>query len=408
MTTGGKRIGILTSGGDCPGLNAVIRAVVKCANRRGWDVIGIPYSTDGLIHITEGRYNLEDLVLREHGYDIPGILQGLDILQFLSGSILGSLNKGHPEDSEAVAKILEGYQRLNLDCLIAIGGDGSLDIMYDLAQRGGWNLIGIPKTIDNDVPFTEKSIGFNTAVQTVTSALYDLTFTAASHDRVMVVEVMGRDAGHLALHAGIAGGADVILIPELVPDLNPVIIRQICQEIAAMRRRGRKFALLVVAEGVRGVGGDKVHLVGEHLAQLVAQHSTQLCQTGDAYYCDMDKVETRATVLGHIQRSGTPTASDRLLASAFGRKAIDLIDEGRFSRLVVWEAGRVRSKDLSEVISIVRECHRRGICPGPVETDSTMVKVARSMGIYVGDPQALPPKTLENALGVWETGVRLI
>jgi 6-phosphofructokinase 1 len=122
----------------------------------------------------------------------------------------------------------------------------------------------------------------------------------------------------------------------------------------------------------------------------------------------MDQVETRATVLGHIQRSGTPTASDRLLASAFGRKAIDLIDEGRFSRLVVWEAGRVRSKDLGEVISIVRECHKRGICPGPVETDSTMVKVARSMGIYVGDPESLPPKTLQDALGLWEAELRLV
>jgi 6-phosphofructokinase len=215
MTTP-KRIGILTSGGDCPGLNAVIRAVVKCANRRGWDVIGIPYSTDGLVQIAEGKYDPEHLILREHGYDMPGILQGIDILQFLSGTILGSLNKGHPEDPEVVKKILEGYRILNLDVLIAIGGDGSLDIIYTLAKKGGWNLIGIPKTIDNDVPFTERSVGFDTAIQTVTT-LYDLTFTAASHDRVMVVEVMGRDAGHLALHAGIAGGADVILIPELVP-----------------------------------------------------------------------------------------------------------------------------------------------------------------------------------------------
>jgi 6-phosphofructokinase len=183
---------------------------------------------------------------------MPGILQGIDVLQFLSGTILGSLNKGHPEDPEVVAKILEGYRMLKLDVLVAIGGDGSLDIIYTLAQKGGWNLIGIPKTIDNDVPFTERSVGFDTAIQTVTTALYDLTFTAASHDRVMVVEVMGRDAGHLALHAGIAGGADVILIPELVPALDPPIIDQICHEIAEMRHRGRKFALLVVAEGVKG------------------------------------------------------------------------------------------------------------------------------------------------------------
>jgi 6-phosphofructokinase 1 len=403
-----KRIGILTSGGDCPGLNAVIRAVVKCANRRHWEVVGIPYSTDGLIQIADGKYNPDDLILSEHGYDIPGILQGLDILQFLSGSILGSLNKGHPEDPVAVGKILEGYRLLNLDCLIAIGGDGSLDIIYELAHKGGWNLIGIPKTIDNDVPFTEKSIGFNTAVQTVTSALYDLTFTAASHDRVMVVEVMGRDAGHLALHSGIAGGADVILIPELVPELNPPVITQICQEIAEMRHRGRKFALLVVAEGVHGEGGERVNLIGDYLAKLIANRSCALCQTGDADYCEMDQVETRATVLGHIQRSGTPTASDRLLASAFGRKAIDLIEEERYNRLVIWEAGRVRSKDLDDVIAVIRDCHSRGICPGPVETDSTMVKVARSLGIYVGDPTTLPPKTVQDALNIWEAGFRLV
>jgi 6-phosphofructokinase len=389
MTTP-KRIGILTSGGDCPGLNAVIRAVVKCANRRGWDVIGIPYSTDGLVQIAEGKYDPEHLILREHGYDMPGILQGIDILQFLSGTILGSLNKGHPEDPEVVKKILEGYRILKLDVLIAIGGDGSLDIIYTLAKKGGWNMIGIPKTIDNDVPFTEKSVGFDTAIQTVTTALYDLTFTAASHDRVMVVEVMGRDAGHLALHAGIAGGADVILIPELVPSLEPPIVNQICEEIADMRHRGRKFALLVVAEGVKGESGQKVH-IGEYLAEAVANRSCALCNTGDRDYCEMDQVETRATVLGHIQRSGTPTASDRLLASAFGRKAVDLIAEERFNRLVVWEAGRVRSKDMDEVIAIIRDCHERDICPGPVEVDSTMVKVARASGIYVGDPATLPP-----------------
>ncbi len=403
-----KRIGILTSGGDCPGLNAVIRAVVRCANRRDWDVIGIPYSTDGLIQIADGKYNPDDLILREHGYDMPGILQGLDILQFLSGSILGSLNKGHPEDPVAVAKILEGYRLLNLDCLIAIGGDGSLDIIYELACKGGWNLIGIPKTIDNDVPFTEKSIGFNTAVQTVTSALYDLTFTAASHDRVMVVEVMGRDAGHLALYSGIAGGADVILIPELVPELNPPVINQICQEIAEMRHQGRKFALLVVAEGVRGEGGEPVKLVGDYLAKLIANRSCALCQTGDDDYCEMDQVETRATVLGHIQRSGIPTASDRLLAAAFGREAVDLIAEGRYNRLVIWESGHVLSKDLKEVIGVIRDCHTRGICPGPVETDSTMVKVARSLGIYVGDPNTLAPKTVQDALSIWEAGVTLV
>lgn len=370
-------------------------------------MFGIPYGTDGLIGITEGHYNLEDLRLREHGYDIPGILQGLDVLQFLSGSILGSLSKGNPEDPEIAAKILEGYQRLGLDALIAIGGDGSLDIIYELAKKGGWNFIGIPKTIDNDVPFTEQSVGFGTAVETVTNALYDLTFTAASHDRVMVVQVMGRDAGHLGLYSGIAGGADVILIPELVPELNPIIITQICEKIALMRRGGRKFALVVVAEGVKGEGGSREKYIGDYLAKLIHDRSRTLCLTGDATYCDMDQVETRATVLGHIQRSGTPTSFDRLLASAFGKKAIDLIAEGRYNRLVIWEAGRVQSEPLDEVIQVVRRCHQAGICPSPVAPDNTMVQVADALGIYIGDIQAVPEGMVQDALNMWDAVVQL-
>jgi ATP-dependent phosphofructokinase / diphosphate-dependent phosphofructokinase len=402
-----KRIGILTSGGDCPGLNAVIRAVVKCANRRGWDVFGIPYGTDGFVSVTEGHYKPEDLRLREHGYDIPGILQGLDVLQFLSGSILGSLSRGNPQQPEVAAKILEGYQRLGLDALVAIGGDGSLDIIHELGKQGHWNVIGIPKTIDNDVPFTEQSVGFGTAVETVTNALYDLTFTAASHDRVMVVQVMGRDAGHLALYSGIAGGADVILISEMVPRLTPEVVTQICEKIAAMRRAGRKFALVVVAEGVHKETGEKDKYIGETLAQLIHDRSRTLCLTGDQTYCDMDQVETRASVLGHIQRSGTPTSFDRLLASAFGKKAVDLIAEGRFNRLVVWRAGQVHSEPLERVLQVVRSCHQAGVCPSPVERDHTMVQVAQSLGIYLGDPAVIGPPPVHEAVSLWQAAVQM-
>ncbi|MBD2256474.1 ATP-dependent 6-phosphofructokinase [Pseudanabaena sp. FACHB-2040] len=400
-----KRIGILTSGGDCPGLNAVIRAVVKCANRRGWDVFGIPYGTDGFISVTEGHYKPDDLRLQEHGYNIPGILQGLDVLQFLSGSILGSLSKGNPQQPEVAAKILEGYQRLGLDALVAIGGDGSLDIIYELAKQGGWNIIGIPKTIDNDVPFTEQSVGFGTAVETVTNALYDLTFTAASHDRVMVVQVMGRNAGHLALYSGIAGGADVILIPELVPQLTSTVVTQICEKVAEMRRAGRKFALVVVAEGVGGENGEKDRCIGDTLAQLIHDRSRTLCLTGDQIYCDLDQVETRASVLGHIQRSGIPTSFDRLLASAFGKKAVDLIAEGRFSRLVIWRAGQVQSEPLDQVLQVVRRCHEQGICPSPVERDHTMLQVAQSLGVYVGDLDSAAPPMLHETHSIRETMV---
>lgn len=378
-----KRIGILTSGGDCPGLNAIIRSVTKCSIRRGWEVYGLPYGTDGFMQIERGEFDIEQLRLREHGYDLPGILHGLDILQFLSGSILGSLSKGDPSDPEITRQILCGYQKLQLDALIAVGGDGSLDIIYDLAQKGNWNLIAIPKTIDNDVPFTEKCVGFDTAVDTVTKALYDLTFTAASHDRVMVVQVMGRDAGHLPLHSGIAGGADVILIPELTPQLDANAIDRICKYIARLRREGRKFALIAIAEGIRNLAGEKEKDIAAYLAQAIRSHSRELCETGNPEYCDLDRVDTRSTVLGHIQRSGTPSSFDRLLATAFGKKAVDLIALEKYNRLVVWRNGEVESEPLSQVMPFIKQRHQAGQCPDPVEPDSLLVETARSLGIYL-------------------------
>ena len=380
-----KKIGVLTSGGDCPGLNAVIRSVVKCASHRGWEVYGIPRGTDGLMAVYQGVCQPNDLLLREHGFNIPGILQGLDILQFLSGSILGSLSRGNPNQPEVSKQIIGGYEKLGLDALIAVGGDGSLDLIYNLAQDGNWNFIAIPKTIDNDVPFTERSVGFDTAVNTVTHALYDLTFTAASHDRVMVVQVMGRDAGHLGLHAGIAGGADAILIPELVPVIDDVIVNQICCRIAQIRREGRRFALVVVSEGVQNRDGQKEKYIGDYLSDRIREHSLVLCSTGHAQYCDMNQVDTRATTLGHIQRSGIPTSIDRLLATSFGAKAIDLIADGQNNQLIIWKNGRVQAVSLEEVIPIIRQCHNDERCPGPVTPDDYMVRVAQSLGIYVGN-----------------------
>lgn len=378
-----KRIGVLTSGGDCPGLNAVIRSVVKCSTRKGWEVYGIPYGTDGLIEVARANTKPEDLKLKEHGYNIPGLLQGLDVLQFLSGSVLGSLSKG---DTEKFAdEIIKGYQLLQLDGLIAIGGDGSLDIIYNLAQKGNWNLIGIPKTIDNDVPFTERSVGFDTAVSTVTEALYDLTFTAASHERVMVVEVMGRDAGHLALHAGIAGGADIILIPELTATLNDDVVEQICEKIASFRHEKRKFALVVVAEGVKNKEGKKEKAIGEYLAKQIKDYSNKLCAMNRQQFCGMDEVDTRVTVLGHLQRSGTPSSADRLLATSFGRAAVDLIANQEYNRLVVWRNGEVQTEPLDKVIRLVRKCHQENRCPSPVNPNGFMVQTAQSLGIYVGD-----------------------
>ncbi len=380
-----KRIGILTSGGDCPGLNAVIRAVVKCATRLDWEVLGVPYGTDGFMAVDQGLCNPDDLKLNERGYDIPGILQGLDVLQFLSGSVLGSLSKGNPADPEVEASILSGYKKMGLDALIVIGGDGSLEIIYNLALKGHWNMIAVPKTIDNDVPFTERSVGFDTAVNKVTECIYDLTFTAASHDRVMVVQVMGRDAGHLALHAGIAGGADAILIPELSPIITDDTIDDLCRHLAKLRDTGRKFALVVLSEGVMNRDGVKEKYIGDTLAKEIQAHCHDLCETGQEEFCTLNEVDTRCSVLGHIQRSGTPTSADRLLATAFGKKAVDLLREERFDRLVVWRDGKVEAIPIDEVMPILRQCHREDRCPGPVKPNNFMVQVAKSLGIYVGD-----------------------
>ena len=379
-----KRIGILTSGGDCPGLNAIISAVVKCASQKGWEVYGIPYGTEGFLKLERGKCRSDDLKLKEHGYDLPGLLHGIDILQFLSGSILGSLSKGNTEDKAIAETIIQGYKDLELDALIAVGGDGSLDIIYDLAQQGKWNLVGIPKTIDNDVPFTQRSIGFRTAVDTVTSAIYDLTFTAASHDRTMIVQVMGRNAGHLALHSGIAGGADIILIPELTPKIDTDLINNICIHIAQLRWSGRKFALIVIAEGVKNQAGEKEKYIGDYLAQQIDEISHKLCLTDKPEFCDLDKIETRSTVLGHIQRSGTPSSYDRLLAAAFAKKAVDLIAEENYNQLVVWQNGEVESQPLDKVVAHIKQCHQQGVCPNPVNPHGFLVATAQSLGIYLG------------------------
>jgi ATP-dependent phosphofructokinase / diphosphate-dependent phosphofructokinase len=384
-----KRIGILTSGGDCPGLNAVIRAVVKAATYKyGWEVYGIPYGTDGFIELLTGKRQPEDLRLREHGYDIPGLLQGLDVLHFLSGSVLGSISKGDPD--RHANEIIQGYQKLGLYALIAIGGDGSIEIMEKLAKQAvdqgiPWNWVVVPKTIDNDVPFTDLSVGFDTAVNRVTQALYDLTFTAASHDRTMVVEVMGRDAGHLALEAGIAGGADAILIPELTPIFNDGVIYGICQKLVSLRNDGRRFALIVVAEGVKNQSGQKEKYIGDYLAHKIKDYSAQLCCSGQPEFCNLDQVDTRVTVLGHLQRCGTPSSTDRLLATAFGREAIELIANGNYNQMVIWQNGRVSSVPLSRVVDQIRKARKDNKAPYRVDPQGFLVHTARDIGIYVGD-----------------------
>ncbi|MGK7881245.1 MAG: ATP-dependent 6-phosphofructokinase [Crocosphaera sp.] len=383
----GKRIGILTSGGDCPGLNAVIRAVVKAAELNNWVVYGLPYGTDGFRDIAEKKYSPKELLLTQKCYQLPGRIRGLDVLQFFSGSILGSISKGKPDNPEVRAAILKGYRILNLDALIAIGGDGSLDIIYNLAKEGHWNLIAIPKTIDNDVPLTEFSVGFTTAVEIVTQALYDLTFTAASHKRIMIVEVMGRDAGHLALRGGIAGGADIILIPELTPCLSLDVLESCCYRLLDWQRRGHHFGLLVIAEGIKTQNENekKDDHIGHYLMRKIKEYSGFLDHHKDKDFGLLKDVDMRAMVLGHLQRSHPPVAWDRLLATTFGIKAIELIEKQHYDRLVVWQKGEVTTEPLSEVIELIKKRHEQKICTSPVEKDDCMVKTARSLGIYLGD-----------------------
>lgn len=356
-----KKIAILTSGGDCAGLNATIRAVVHRADQLGWSVIGIRQGTHGLL-------SEPPLVKELKPSDFDG-----NVLR-MGGTILGTTNKGNPfhfprEDGtfeDLSSRIIAGFKKLDVEGIIGIGGDGSFAILQKLAKEGGLKLVGIPKTIDNDVGKTETSVGFDTAVAVATEALDRLQPTAASHDRVMILEVMGRDAGHIALNCGIAGGADVILIPEIPYDMKNVV-----KKINSIRKSGRNFALVVVSEAVKTIDGSALEVeftdgqkrfggVGGYIGHRISQ------ETG---------AETRVTVLGHVQRGGQPTANDRILASAFGVHAVDLIKEGKFDRMVAWSHRGVVDVPLADAIASYKA----------VDLDDTLVYTAKALGICLGD-----------------------
>ena len=359
------RIGVLTSGGDCAGLNAVIRAVTLRARLRyGFDVVGIDEATQGLLKRPVAAIPLDF-------ERVKGILhQG--------GTILRTTNKGnpfaYPMEGGAIVdrskEVIEGYHMLGLDALIGIGGDGSLAILRRLAQQGGLNLIGIPKTIDNDLGSTERAVGFSTAVNVATEAVDRLHVTAASHNRVMVLEVMGRDAGHIALSAGVAGGADVILIPEI-----PYAMAAVARKIEERRRIGRNFSLVVVAESTPAPeGGQPQQQTDAHgearyggIGRLIAMR-----------IAEMTGAETRVTVLGHVQRGGGPGPLDRILGSAFGVAAVDLAASGRFDRMVAWQNRHVVDVAIEEAIGRYQA----------VEPDDMVLHTARGLGISFGDEAA--------------------
>ncbi len=358
-----KRIGVLTGGGDCPGLNAVIRAVVKTAyNDYDWEVLGIEDGFEGLIQPGKVRPLTPA--------DVRGILPR-------GGTILGTTNRANPFHYEVEVgseikvfdvsdDVVRHAQVLGLDALIVIGGDGSLRIAYEL-MRKGLPVVGVPKTIDNDLSATVITFGFDTAINTAMEALDRLHTTAESHHRTIILEVMGREAGWIALEAGIAGDADVILIPEIPYDIEAVV-----EKIVRRNRQGAKFSLVVAAEGAYPIGGKPVYQgvreiggvkrlggIGEVVAQEIRERHAS---------------EVRVTVLGHLQRGGSPSAFDRILATRFGTAAVRLIAEGRLGEMVALQGEGITSVPIAEAVAkqklvslesdIVRTAFDLGICLG--------------------------------------------
>ncbi len=360
-----KKVGILTGGGDCSGLNAVIRAVTRSAIiEHGAKVIGIESGFEGLVF--------------NHTQELT-IKSTRDILT-LGGTILGTTNKGNPfewreQDHDGTIhvhdhsdKALQTVRDLELDCLFVVGGEGTLEIGYKF-QKIGVPVIGIPKTIDNDLDKTDYTFGYQTAVHVACEALDRLTTTGRSHQRVMILEVMGRTAGWIALEAGIAGGAHIILIPEIPYDIESVV-----EKIRLRAKGGSPYSVIMVAEGAKPIGGD---VVTQESATTRLQGVPQL--GGIGFYLANEiknriELEVRCTVLGHIQRGGTPTAFDRVLGTRLGSHAVQAAAEGKFGTMVALNTPDIELVPLEDLAGVVRR----------VPVDSQLVKCAESIGINMG------------------------
>ncbi len=359
-----QSIAILTGGGDCPGLNAVIRGVTRAAIiKRGWSVAGILDGFDGLI---EGPRTIP-LTLDK----VRGILQR-------GGTILGTSNRGNPfsypvkkgdgyEMTDVSDRVVSNFHKIGADALVVVGGDGTLKIARLLNDRGV-PVVGVPKTIDNDLCGTDVTFGYNTAVGVVTEALDRLHTTAESHHRAIVVEVMGRDAGWIAIEAGIAGSADVILLPEI-----PFDIKNVCEHIGRRREKGHRFHIIVVAEGAVAAGGRKVVVE-------TADRNCGMERLGGIGHVVAEAIqsrqgiETRAVVLGHLQRGGTPSAFDRILGSRFGVKAVELIELGLFGKMVALAGREVISSEIEMAVDTMNR----------VDPEGNLVHTAEALGIMVG------------------------
>jgi 6-phosphofructokinase 1 len=357
------RLGVLSGGGDAPGLNAVIRSVVKTAvNKYQYEVVGVCDGFEGLLSPARTRQLTP--------WNARGIL-------FLGGTILGTTNRGNPfavkidVDGKEVVKdlsseVVQNIRDLGLDALIVIGGDGSLKIAHAL-QKMGVNVIGVPKTIDNDLRATYVTFGFQTAVDTATDALDKLHTTAESHQRVIVLEVMGRYAGWIALEAGIAGGADAILIPEIPFDMETV-----CARLRERKKAGSKSSTVIVAEGAKPRGGEMS--VREKAADgYVLRLGGMGDKVGDEIH-RITGIDVRVTVLGHLQRGGSPCAYDRLLATRYGSAAVELAAQKKFGQMVSFQPPDITAVPLEEAISSLQF----------VDPDGELVKMAEGMGVCFG------------------------
>ncbi len=320
-----KKIGILTGGADCPGLNAVIRAVVYKGMEEGYVITGIKNGWQGLI-------DNDTRILDTRA--VSGILDR-------GGTILGTSRLDPLESPEHVEKIRDNYKRNGMDAIIAVGGEVTLSIALELFKRDIIKVVGIPKSIDNALSGTDYAFGFDTAVQVATELIDRLHTTAESHHRIMVIEVMGHYTGWIAVEAGMAGGADIILIPEVKVDLAKV-----CEQIKNRHRRGKSFSIMVVSEGVQidthgilpeGYEKRRFGTIGEKLAKAIE---------------NMTGYETRVSVLGHIQRGGAPTAFDRILGTRFGVKAVELIKEGKFGKMVSYQNNHIKYCDMEEAVKV--------------------------------------------------------
>src|ERR671911_940022 len=326
-----KRVGVLTGGGDCPGLNAVIRAVTRRSLDRGYEVLGV---RDGWRGLVDGRF--QPLGPRE----ISGILPR-------GGTILGT-TRTNPYKSEAgVKQVLSNVEEQGLTALVVIGGEDTLGVAARLFEEEKLPVVGVPKTIDKDLSATDYTFGFDTAVWIATEAIDRLHTTAESHNRVMVVEVMGRHTGWIAVVSGIAGGADVILIPE-----QPISVEEACDELRRRHDRGKDFSIVVVSEGYElTYESGETRLVGEAARESDQFGHVKLGGVGDALAREIEErtgFETRVTVLGHVQRGGSPTPRDRVLATRYGLKAADLIDEGRFGQMAALQGDTIVDVSLAE------------------------------------------------------------